>query len=650
MHISVTQWIKKNSIILFNTGSLVGTMLVTSLLGFAYWLVAARYFPSDAVGLASAATSSMMLLSTLLVLGQGTLLITELPRNHGKEGSLISASTLIVGAASLAGGIIFAVCAPFISPQLGQFGSSPQSVFLFALGVCMAAVTVILDQAVIGMLQGGLQLWRNALFSIAKLALLAVLGQFYKNLSGISIYTIWTVGNIISLLPLFLFIIKKKKTSLKYYIPQWNTTRKMGSAAIQHHVLNLVLQAPTQALPILVTILLSAKMNAWFYIASMIANFIFSLSTSLTTVLHAANAAQAATLTQKSRLTVSLSILASLILGSILMFGAQPILHFFGENYALYASSSLRILLLAAIPLVIKNHYIAICRIKDQVARAILPVMVGACLELGIAAVGARLGGLSGLSLGWVLALVLEAIWMSPIVAQTLIGQSALDRYLDEVAATDTVMLPALNQFAPSGMIQLSTFGNAITLTEIDTLQLPIVRSNTARKQRKEHPVDNGNWTSLNGKDSKSPSLSLNNVYATHANGQGEAINFAFTPENLSSSMDQPHAYTRNEMIPQRLPGAIADAATVSMPKVAPTNAIAQPMNTVSEQSDSNNENDSTVRISKKEIAYLYSAQARTSQQQVSEHKSEHKGLRLHPLHSRVRIVPVETGKTDEKS
>ena len=93
--------------------------------------------------------------------------------------------------------------------------------------------------------------------------------------------------------------------------------RRLGLASLQHHSLNLILQAPAQLLPLLVTILLSAKMNAWFYIASMIANFVFSLSFSLTTVLHAANAAQVTTLTQKTRLTVGLAVLSSLVIGVI---------------------------------------------------------------------------------------------------------------------------------------------------------------------------------------------------------------------------------------------------------------------------------------------------------------------------------------------
>src|SRR5438270_13344190 len=90
------QWVKANSVILLNAGSLIGTTAVTSALGFAYWWLAARQFSPEAVGLASAAISAMTLLGTFGMLGLGTLLVAELPHQHGKKVSLISAALVLV--------------------------------------------------------------------------------------------------------------------------------------------------------------------------------------------------------------------------------------------------------------------------------------------------------------------------------------------------------------------------------------------------------------------------------------------------------------------------------------------------------------------------------------------------------------------------
>src|SRR5947209_17903044 len=110
------QWLQVDSVILVNAGSLVGTTAVTSMLGFVYWWLAARQFPPEAVGFASAAISAMMLLGTVCILGLGTLLIRELPRRLGREVSLISAALIVVCALGGCIGILFAVIAPYTSP------------------------------------------------------------------------------------------------------------------------------------------------------------------------------------------------------------------------------------------------------------------------------------------------------------------------------------------------------------------------------------------------------------------------------------------------------------------------------------------------------------------------------------------------------
>ncbi len=191
---------------------------------------------------------------------------------------------------------------------------------------------------------------------------------------------------------------------------------KLGPAALQHHALNLILRAPGLILPVLVTILLSVTMNAWFYVAFMIANFIFSVPLALTTVLFAINSTESAALAQKTRLTLSISVVITLLANVVTFLGAQQLLSLFGDAYAIQAAWSLRMLGLAGIPLLLKNHYVVLCRMQNQMVQALFPMLVGFLFELGGAALGAHLGGLTGLSLGWVIALVIEAALMSPRV------------------------------------------------------------------------------------------------------------------------------------------------------------------------------------------------------------------------------------------
>jgi O-antigen/teichoic acid export membrane protein len=401
---------------LVNAGSLVGTTTVTSVLGFAYWWLAARRFPPAVVGFGSAAISAMTLIGTGCILGLGTLLVGELPRQKGKEMSLISAALILVGGVGSFFGVAFALVAPFVSADFQPLRATVQDVLLFAVGVGLTAITIVLDQALIGLLRGELQLWRNIFFSVVKLVALFGAGLWLLHNVGMIIYATWAGANALSLAVLTGIAVSKGGWSIRDYLPEWGLLRKLGPAALQHHMLNLIMRVPTLTLPVLVTVLLSATMNAWFYVSFMIANFVFSVPVALTIVLYATNSAQPSELARKTRLTLGLSVAATVLASVVLLFGTQYVLSLFGHTYAEQAAWSLRILALGAFPLIIKNHYIGICRIYGRLMRAMLPIATGSLLELGIASLGARIGGLSGLSLGWILALSMELVFMAPTV------------------------------------------------------------------------------------------------------------------------------------------------------------------------------------------------------------------------------------------
>jgi O-antigen/teichoic acid export membrane protein len=414
------RWVKTNRVMLANTGSLVCTNLITSALGFMYWWLAARLFSPEAVGLASAAISAMALLAAISLLGFGSLLIGELPRRPGKERPLISTAMLLVGGVGGLAGVVFATLTPLISKDLQGLRAGPAGIALFAAGVSLAAVTFVLDQALIGLLRGGLQLWRNALFAATKLVALLAVGLYLANRVGLTIYATWALGNLLSLIALFGYALVKGRWSLKACLPQWGLLRRLRSAALQHHILNLTILAPGLMLPVLVTILLSARVNAWFYVSFTLANFVSIVLFALTTVLYAMSAGEPAGISRRIRLTLSLSIAISILANCVLFFGARQILSLFGPAYAQQAVWSLRILGLSAFPVIIKDHYIAISRIHNRMTYAIKPIAIGALLELAGPIIGAYLGNLAGLSLGWVLAQTIEAVYMSVTVYRTM--------------------------------------------------------------------------------------------------------------------------------------------------------------------------------------------------------------------------------------
>ena len=147
---------RKNKDMLDNAGSLFAAFVITSALGFVFWALAARLFNPHAVGFGSAAVSAMTVLSTIGMFGLNTLLVGELPQRKSK-GALVSAALVIAGVCSLLLGLGFALVAPVFSRNFAGI-SSPGHLALFVSGVTIIGVTLVFDDATIGLMRGQLQL------------------------------------------------------------------------------------------------------------------------------------------------------------------------------------------------------------------------------------------------------------------------------------------------------------------------------------------------------------------------------------------------------------------------------------------------------------------------------------------------------------
>lgn len=410
MLIRIQDQIKKNLPIVVNASSLFSTQIVTSGLGFLFWWLAARLFDPALVGLSSAAISAMLLMGDIGKLGLDTFLVGELPRKPDQRGTLITTSLLITGLAGLCLGILFALGMPLVSDEFMILSQTLPNLMLFALGVSLTSIVLVMDQALVGLLQGQIQLQRNTIFSGTKLLLLFLAGMLLSAQNALLIYATWAVGNLISLSYVAAVGLARSKDNNPAYLPQIGLVGKLSGPALKHYALNLTLKIPGYTLPLLVTTFISVENTASFYSAWMIANFLFALPFSFARTLFAAGSSQQSQLKEKIRFTLKWSGILGTLGAAALLMGADLILSLFGDTYAEQGATSLRILAISIFPVIIKTHFVALSQIFGQMIRAAKLMGVGALLELGLAAIGALLGGLAGLSLGWVIAIFIEGL------------------------------------------------------------------------------------------------------------------------------------------------------------------------------------------------------------------------------------------------
>lgn len=413
----VREIVRSNQALLSNAASMVGTAIVTSLLGAAFWLVATHYFSKDSVGLASAAISAMTLLGFMGTVGMGTLLMGELPRLDKGHRSVINAALLLTGSIGAGLGLAFVLVAPLASSNFDPLRETWAAAAFFVLGVGLTALTFVLDQALIGLLKGALQLRRNIVFTAVKLVALIPVAALVADAGSQWIYGTWTMGIAVSLIVLIRFYRAERGDSLK---PDFALLKTMRLHAATHHAVNIALRTPELVLPIVVVTILSPAANASFYIAYMITGFMFFVPLSLSTVLYAVGSGESKLLADRFRLTVYVSLGFGVVSNLTLLVLAKPLLSIFGSSYASEATGTLRILALDIFPSTFLSHYVALRRIQRRLASALPVIWGGALLQVGGGIAGAYLGGLEGVALGWVAGATLEAMVMAPEVIRAL--------------------------------------------------------------------------------------------------------------------------------------------------------------------------------------------------------------------------------------
>jgi O-antigen/teichoic acid export membrane protein len=417
------------------TGGLVVAIILNSATGFIFWWIAARTFPADAVGLAAAAVSAMLLLSQIAVLGLGTQLAGVLHREP-RTASLAITALVAAGSAGALLGLGFSLAAPALSQELSPLAAGPLTVLVFVAGVSLTTLASVLDQVLVSLFYNAYQLLRNAVFSFGRLALLAAAAVLLAP-AGMVIYGVWASGVLLSLATV-LVLIHRARLSTNVRPLMWRTLSEMTRSAFTHHVLDLSRSSSVWLLPLLVTVVLSPEQNASFYVAMLLANFIAIVGKSGTFTLYIVGARAPDELWRHLRVTLALAIGISLVGTVALTFAGRTLLGLFGHAYT-SAFPTVAVLGLSCLPLAVKDHWIAIQRVRGTVGTAAVIGVGLLLLELFASAIGAATDGLVGLAIARLAVLTLQAAFMTPIVYRSLfpgtLGTSALPT--DESARGD---------------------------------------------------------------------------------------------------------------------------------------------------------------------------------------------------------------------
>ena len=401
-----------------NSAYLMATTAVNSGLGYVYWICAAHTFSAHDVGLANALISAMMIASLVSNIGVPIALVEILPRQRDDRAwsqTMFAALTAALAGGILAGAIV-ALGLPAISGRFAVL-SEPLYGAAFVLGVPVWTAVTILDYTFVAERRAGRMLTRNAIFGVAKLALV-VIPILLGHGSPLWILLSWVLGAVAStFVGLWLLRTLGRRLRLVAARDVVAEVRAIRARLAGHHLTTLGGLLPVSLLPLLVTVRLSARENAYFALTWMVGNIFLVVSPAVASSLlaegaHAPHAARAQAL-RALRIVGALLIVPM----AISLLGADPILALFGRGYPEHGATLLRVLVLSAIPDAITNIWVSYERALGRLRRtALLNGGMGA-LTLILAWVLLPSVGVAGVGWAWLAAQTLGTVAAGYLIA-----------------------------------------------------------------------------------------------------------------------------------------------------------------------------------------------------------------------------------------
>jgi O-antigen/teichoic acid export membrane protein len=404
-----------HAILFKNSGAIAIGNLTAAILGFAYWWLAARWLPPEVIGTASALISVMAFIGLLGDSGFGTLLTGEIIRWPGREGGLISAVILTGILLSVGTGTVILV----ISEQVFHLLANEFLINLcLIIGFSVNALSLIIDDAWLGMMKGNFRMIRQFIFATLKLVFFGMAIIWRSDIAVI--VGSWIMSLFFSIVISEALLRQHNRTF--FHRPDFALLFALKSKVMHHYFLDLASAAPYLLMPYLVAVLLSSSANAVFTMLWMIVLVAAIVPATLAAVLFPTIQAEPHHYRNRMSLSLGVSLVFALIFGFFMCFFSTDILKVFNRAYVEIADGHLRMLGFGVLGIAIKSHICAAARLNNRMREASVSVFLAALFGLACVAIGAHIGGLEGIALGWTVASLAEAgmLWLvNPIYGRT---------------------------------------------------------------------------------------------------------------------------------------------------------------------------------------------------------------------------------------
>ncbi len=402
-----------------NAAFLILTALALGLTGFAYWIAAARLYPDDEVGVATATVSAMTLLSLLSLVGLDYALIRFIPGSGEKSRDIINSSLTIAMAASLVLALVFLAGLDWWSPGLRALVEQPALLAAFVLSVVATTAFTLLQRIFSAKLRSAYALVIGLVFGVLRFGPLAIMGA---SALPLGIFYAWVMALCSATLAGFLLLPRVEPGYRPCLAVKMHLVSPMLRFALANYLANVSSTVTGSVLPLLVLHVLGQEQTAYFYVAWTYSTVIVSVLSGVTISLFAEGSHDRERLKEYIKKSLKLMALILVPVVALTLLAGRWILLVFGQEYSDNGTHLLWLLALTAVPLGINVTYIAVMRVFGQTTGIVAVTLVSMAVALGLSPYLLSHMGLTGAGVAWLAGQTLVALFAGWRILRTYTG------------------------------------------------------------------------------------------------------------------------------------------------------------------------------------------------------------------------------------
>ncbi len=341
---------------------------LTSVVGVLYWVVAARLVAPAELGLDQVVLSTMMFLGGLAQLNLGYALLRFVPVAGPGARRLVAGSYAVAVACSLLVAAVFALGAGLWAPRLIEaFGTTRLLVF-FLVATPLWAIFTVQDFVLTGIRRATVVPVENLVFSVLKIALLAVAVTAVVLPGGVAVSWVLATGVIVLVVTVWLFTRGLPGHGLAAPAPAVPVTVGAVARFVRADYTGGILwQAAQFGLPLIVLARVGAEQAAVYGVVWTITQGLYLVAggMSQSMVAHSATDVDATEAARRQLVRRTLTLVVPAV--AVLALGAPWVLALFGPRYAHDGGPVLVLAALSAVPNVVTAAAVAAARVQQRV-------------------------------------------------------------------------------------------------------------------------------------------------------------------------------------------------------------------------------------------------------------------------------------------